>query len=87
MFAVLNTEITQEIICLSVSECVDRFSDLEEDKVTEMLNRELLGKDYVLRGNVIRDDFGPTVLPSMVRQNKEEYMEEAEKMLDELGGI
>ena len=87
MFAVLNTEITQEVICLSVSECVDRFSDLEEDKVTEMLNRELLGKDYVLRGNVIRDDFGPTVLPSMARQNKEEYMEEAEKMLDELGGI
>ena len=87
MFAVLNTEITQEIICLTVSECLERFSDLEEDKVTEILNRELLGKDYVLRGNIIRDDFGPTVLPSMARQDKDEYLDEAKKMLEDMEGV
>jgi replication factor A1 len=81
LFAILNTEITESILGKEVSECVDEFCD-EEERIVKLLNDKLLGRDFVMRGNVIRDDFGPTVLPAQVVLEEEEYLDEARTMLD-----
>ncbi|MGA1849204.1 MAG: hypothetical protein ACMUHB_07680 [Thermoplasmatota archaeon] len=81
LFAILNTEITESILGKEVSECVDEFCD-EEERIVKLLNDRLLGRDFVMRGNVIRDDFGPTVLPAQVVLEEEEYLDEAKAMLD-----
>ncbi|MFO8050093.1 MAG: hypothetical protein R6V01_00130 [Thermoplasmatota archaeon] len=82
LFAVLNTEITEEILKKTVSECAEQYRDQEERIVAE-LKEKLLGRDMIMRGNVIRDDFGPTMLPSRVKEDQGEYMEEA-KALSEI---
>ncbi|MGA1794166.1 MAG: hypothetical protein ACMUHM_09455 [Thermoplasmatota archaeon] len=81
LFAVLNTEITEEILGRKVSDCVEKYCDDEERIVTE-LNDALLGRDYVMRGNVIRDDFGPTILPAQVSLEEKDDLEEAQTLLD-----
>jgi replication factor A1 len=83
LFAILNTEITERILGMDVKECESRFCD-DEARVVEHLHEKLLGKEFVMRGNVIRDDFGPTVLPSIVEPGEEEYMEEARSLLEVL---
>ncbi|MFW3145709.1 MAG: hypothetical protein ACMUIE_02730 [Thermoplasmatota archaeon] len=81
LFAVLNTEITEEVLGMSVSNCMDEFCD-DQEKIIKLLNEKLLGMDVSMRGNVIRDDFGPTMLPSLVREEKEEYMDEVKALND-----
>jgi replication factor A1 len=81
LFAVLNTEITEEVLGRSVTDCVEKFCD-DDEMIVRELNQKLLGRDYVMRGNVIRDDFGPTVLPSQVTVEELNDLEEARAMLD-----
>ncbi|MGA1821110.1 MAG: hypothetical protein ACMUIG_01125 [Thermoplasmatota archaeon] len=87
LFAVLNTEITEEILCMNVGECVEKFQDMGEERIVELLGQMLLGKDYILRGNVIRDDFGPTVLPSTAVPERAEYLDEARSLIKEMEGF
>jgi hypothetical protein len=68
---------------MDVKECESRFCD-DEAHIVEHLSEKLLGKEFVMRGNVIRDDFGPTVLPNTVKPEETEYMEEAKTLLDVL---
>lgn len=82
LFAVLNTEITEEILGKTVGECAKEYSD-DEERIVSFLKERLLGREMIMRGNVIRDDFGPTMLPSQVKEDKEDYMEEA-KTLSEI---
>lgn len=75
LFAVLNTEITEEVLGKSVTQCSEEYCD-DEERILSMLKERLLGRDMIMRGNVIRDDFGPTMLPSFVKEDDEDYMEE-----------
>jgi replication factor A1 len=81
LFAVLNTEITEQVLGRNVTDCVQKYCD-DDERIVEELNQKLLGRDYVMRGNVIRDDFGPTVLPSQVTMDEVNDLEEAQAMLD-----
>lgn len=81
LFAVLNTEITEQVLEKNVTDCVEKFCD-DEGRIVEELNQKLLGRDFIMRGNVIRDDFGPTVLPSQVTIEEADNLEEARAMLD-----
>jgi replication factor A1 len=81
LFAVLNTEITEQVLGRNVTDCVQKYCD-DEERIVDELNSKLLGRDYVMRGNVIRDDFGPTVLPSQVVEEEVNDPEEAQAMLD-----
>ncbi|MGA1819941.1 MAG: hypothetical protein ACMUHU_02915 [Thermoplasmatota archaeon] len=81
LFAVLNTEITEEILGRKVSECVEKYCD-DEERIVDELNDALLGRDFVMRGNVIRDDFGPTILPAQVSSEERDDLEEAQTLLD-----
>jgi replication factor A1 len=81
LFAVLNTEITEEVLGRSVTDCVEKFCD-DDEVILRELNLKLLGRDYVMRGNVIRDDFGPTVLPAQVTREQLNDVEEAQAMLE-----
>jgi replication factor A1 len=83
LFAILNTEITEQILGMGVTECESRYCD-DEARVVDHLNEKLLGKEFIMRGNVIRDDFGPTVLPNVVEPGEEEYMDEAKALIDVL---
>ncbi|MBN1390331.1 MAG: hypothetical protein JXA22_06795 [Candidatus Thermoplasmatota archaeon] len=83
LFAILNTEITEQILDRKVSECVDKFRD-DDRKIIEELDRRLLGQEYVMRGNVIRDDFGPTVLPAQLNLRESDDREEARTLMDSL---
>ena len=83
LFAILNTEITENILGMSVKECESRFCE-DESRVVDHLNQKLLGREFEMRGNVIRDDFGPTVLPNTVNPHEEEYMEEARELIEQL---
>ena len=81
LFSILNTEITTEILGMGVKECESQFHG-DEVRVLDILNEKLLGKEFVMRGNVIRDDFGPTILPNAVLKEEDEYMEEAKALID-----
>lgn len=83
LFAILNTEITEEILGMGVGECESKYCD-DEARIVDFLNEKLLGKEFVMRGNVIRDDFGPTVLPNLVAPDEEDYMDEATALMDVL---
>lgn len=83
LFAILNTEITEQILGMDVKECESKFCD-DEARVVEHLSGRLLGKEFLMRGNVIRDDFGPTVLPSILESDEGEYMDEAKALMDVL---
>ncbi|MBN1539511.1 MAG: hypothetical protein JW939_05150 [Candidatus Thermoplasmatota archaeon] len=83
LFAVLNTEITENVLGRKVSECVERYQD-DDQRIVQELSQILLGRDYVMRGNVIRDDFGPTVLPAQMTKHSSDDMEEARSLLDEM---
>ena len=83
LFAVLNTEITEQILGMGVTECNDKFCE-EEGRVVEFLVQKLLGRDFIMRGNVIKDEFGPTVLPVSVQQEEGATIAEAEEMLKDL---
>ncbi|MEA3560132.1 MAG: hypothetical protein U9R75_12845 [Candidatus Thermoplasmatota archaeon] len=81
LFAVLNTEITEELLGKSVAECVDKYRD-DEERVVYLLGRKLLGREMIMKGNVIKDDFGPTMLPSQVKEDEEDYMDEIKTLFD-----
>lgn len=83
LFAILNTEITESILGMNVKECETTFCE-DEARIVDHLSEKLLGKEYVMKGNVIRDDFGPTVLPAMVEPEDVEYMDEAEALMEVL---
>lgn len=87
LFAVLNTEITEEILSMNVQECVDKYQDMGDDRITDLLNQKLLGRDYILRGNVLRDDFGPTVLPSTAVPERGEYLDDVKALLKDMEGF
>ncbi len=83
LFAILNTEITEQILGMDVKECESKYCD-DEARVVEHLSCRLLGKEFLMRGNVIRDDFGPTVLPNILEPDEGEYMDEAKALMDVL---
>ncbi|MGA1872097.1 MAG: hypothetical protein ACMUHY_00360 [Thermoplasmatota archaeon] len=83
LFAVLNTEITEEVLGRKVSECVERYCD-DDERIIGELSQKLLGRDFVMRGNVIRDDFGPTILPAQVKPEEADDLDEARALLDVL---
>lgn len=81
LFAILNTEITEDILGMGVKECTSTYCE-DETRVVDHLNQKLLGKEFVMKGNVIRDDFGPTVLPVQVTPMEDDCLEEAKTLLD-----
>jgi replication factor A1 len=85
LFAVLNTEITEDIIGLSVNECIGRFES-DEKRLMDLLSEKLLGRNYIMRGNVIKDDFGSTMLPSAISASALEYMPKVKELLSNLEG-
>ncbi len=86
LFAILNTEITEELLGLTVSDAIRKFQPMDQSDMVA-LNKVLLGKEFVLRGNVIRDDFGPTVLPSSITPVDMDCVERARDMLSDLEGF
>jgi replication factor A1 len=85
LFAVLNTEITEELLCMGVAECEKRYSQ-DEKRILELLEKKLLGKMYRMKGNVIRDDFGSTILPSSIVPDEDPYMEQVDELLRKMEG-
>ncbi|MCP3677464.1 MAG: hypothetical protein GY721_07735 [Deltaproteobacteria bacterium] len=83
LFAILNTEITEDILGMDVKECTTTYCD-DEARVVEYLNQKLLGKEFIMKGNVIRDDFGPTVLPVQVIPSEADHIEEATTLIEVL---
>ncbi len=86
LFAILNTEITEQLLGLTVSDAIRKFQSMDSSDM-EALNKALLGKEYIMRGNVIRDDFGPTVLPSSITPVDEECVERARELISKLEGL
>ena len=85
LFVVLNTEITEEVLGMGVDKCVEKYGEQETGEIVSMLNRKLLGQDYLMRGNVIRDDFGSTMLPSAITIEEGDCLEEAKELLKDRG--
>lgn len=86
LFAVLNTEITEELLCMAVPECVRKFGSTDGRELIEQLDKRLLGRTFILRGNVIKDDFGSTMLPGNIVQDDSPYMDEVKNILESMGG-
>jgi replication factor A1 len=80
LFAIFNTELTEQVLGMSVNECETKFCD-NEAKLVDDLVKKLLGRDLVLRGNVMRDEFGPTVLPARIEDRTDDPLDEARRML------
>lgn len=80
LFAIFNTELTEQVLGMSVNECETKFCD-NEAKLVDDLVKKLLGRDLVLRGNVMRDEFGPTVLPARIEDLTDDPLDEARRML------
>ncbi|MCU0798996.1 MAG: hypothetical protein MUC62_04935 [Candidatus Thermoplasmatota archaeon] len=78
--AVLNTELTEQVLGMSVKECETKFCD-SESRLVDHLVQKLLGRDLVLRGNVMKDEFGPSMLPAKLDDHSTDPLEEAKKML------
>lgn len=87
LFTVLNTELTEEVLGMGLDESIRRFSELENGADVKMLSDHLLGGEYELRGNVIKDDFGPTILPSSIERVERGALDRARELLRELEGI
>jgi replication factor A1 len=85
LFAVLNTEITEHLLCMGVAECEKRFAQ-EEKRLVELLEHKLLGKRFRMKGNVIRDDFGSTMLPNGIAADEEPYMDHVMELISKLEG-
>ncbi|MDG6223916.1 MAG: hypothetical protein QCI82_00205 [Candidatus Thermoplasmatota archaeon] len=86
LFAVLNTEITEELLCMDVPECVRKYGTTDGRELIEQLNKRLLGRTFVLRGNVIKDDFGSTMLPGSISEDEFPYMDEVKSILETMEG-
>jgi replication factor A1 len=84
VFAVLNTELTEQVLGMSVKECEERFCN-EESSLVDQLVQRLLGRDLVLRGNVMKDEFGPNMLPAKLEDDPNDTLAEAKRLLDEMG--
>jgi len=78
--AILNTELTEQVLGMSVKECETKFCDSEANLVDHLV-KKLLGRDLVLRGNVMKDEFGPNMLPAKLEDDITDPLEEAKKML------
>lgn len=85
--AVLNKEITEELVGITLEQAIREAKEaMDPEVVMEKVEERLLAKPIEVRGNVISDDYGLMMIVSEARLSVPEVRNEAARLLAELEG-
>ncbi|MCU0860967.1 MAG: single-stranded DNA-binding protein [Methanomassiliicoccales archaeon] len=85
--AVLNKEITEELVGITLEQAIKEAKEaMDPEVVMEKVEERLLAKPMEVRGNVISDDYGLMMIVSEARLSVPEVRNEAARLLAELEG-
>jgi len=84
---VLGKGLTEQLLSMSLNECQE-FTIRKGDPavVEEQIKDKLLASPLTLHGNVIRDDYGLTIIASGASATEVNVVEEAEELLRAMEG-
>jgi replication factor A1 len=82
---VMNREITESLLGMSIDECIEKArSVMDYDVIRGMLDERLTTKEVEVTGNVTVDEYGPMMIAREARLMDLDVREKAEKLLLEL---
>jgi replication factor A1 len=81
--AVLNKEISEKLIDLSLEDC----KKMEAEDMLDLINKKLFTQRISLRGNALGDEFGTNIIPKHAELLEVDVKNEAEKLSEELGEL
>ena len=82
---VMNRSITEELIEMSIDECIEKAREvMDYDVVRDLLAGKLIARPIEITGNVTVDEYGPMMIAQSTRGIDLDIREKAEKMLIEL---
>jgi len=83
--AIMNREITEELIEMSIDECLEKAREMMDyDAIKEILEEKLISQPVEVRGNVTVDDYGPMMIAQSASLQKLDVKEKVEKLLIQL---
>jgi len=82
---VMNRGITEELLEMSIDECIEKAREvMDYDVVKDLLADKLIAKPIEITGNVTVDEYGPMMIAQGARGMDIKVREKAEKLLLEL---
>jgi len=82
---VMNRGITEELLEMSIDECIEKAREvMDYDVVKDLLDERLIAKPIEIAGNVTVDEYGPMMIAQSAHGTDIKVKEKAEKLLLEL---
>ena len=83
--AILNRELTEKIIGRNIDECIKLAKEaMNTERIADEISEKLTATPMQVRGNVMADEFGLTMIASVVEDVKVDVESDAKAMLDGL---
>lgn len=79
---VMNREITESLLEMSIDECIEKAREvMDYDVIRSLIDEKLTAKQVEVTGNVTVDEYGPMMIVREARQPDLDVKEKAEKLL------
>jgi len=84
---IMNRELTENLIEMSIDECIEKARGvMDYDIIRDSIEEKLIARPVEVRGNVMVDEYGPMMIAQHARLIDLDAKEKAEKLLLELEG-
>ncbi len=82
MSAIVNREVTEKLTGVTLAEAEEYAADNGETSVSRMLGDRILMRNVTFRGNVMSDEYGPSMIVRDAEPDDRDVAKEAEQLLD-----
>ena len=84
MSAIVNREITEKLTGITLAQAEEYAADYGESSVTKLLGDRILMRNVTFRGNVMSDEYGPSMIVKDADPEDRDVAKEAESLLSEV---
>ena len=84
MSAIVNRDITEKLTGITLAEAEEYAAENGESSVAKLLGDRILMRNVTFRGNVMSDEYGPSMIVRDADPDSRDVAKEAEKLLSEV---